>query len=133
MFSKRDRFTLPALWGIFNMRTLTVRSIATFVAAALSIPGTIGAEGLSTNKKFYSDDPIWTSPRPVPARPATRKLNEYYDFLSNTFFPAGERAHHTGIYLPSQGINTADEVPDSAWYTNRHAVRRMSIADLKRG
>jgi hypothetical protein len=31
------------------------------------------------------------------------------------------------------GINTVDEVPDSAWYTNRHARRTMSLAELMRG
>ena len=29
----------------------------------------------------------------------------------------GERASHKGTYLPSQGINTVDEVPDSNWFT----------------
>src|SRR5262249_3370970 len=42
-------------------------------------------------------------------------------------------ARHTGITLPSQGINTVDEVPDSAWYTNRHASRRMTIDELQTG
>ena len=73
-------------------------------------------------------------PRPVPVvNAASRKLSEYYDFLENTFFPPGERAPHTGIFLPSQAINTVDEVPDSAWYTNRHASRAMSLAELKAG
>src|SRR5262249_23541179 len=40
---------------------------------------------------------------------------------------------HNGEYLPSQGINTVDEVPDSTWYTNRHARHRMSLEELKRG
>ena len=35
--------------------------------------------------------------------------------------------------LPSQGINTVDEVPDSAWYTNRHAQPPMTMAELKPG
>lgn len=115
------------------MRTLSAKPIAAFIAAALSIPGVIRADNLSASKKFYSDDPIWTTPKPVPAQTATRKLNEYYDFLSNTFFPPGERAPHTGVYLPSQGTNTLDEVPDSAWYTNRHAAHAMSIEKLKAG
>jgi hypothetical protein len=62
-----------------------------------------------------------------------RKLEDYYDFLENTFFPAGERARRNGQSLPSQGVNTIDEVPDCAWYTNRHASKRMSIAELQAG
>ena len=64
-------------------------------------------------------------PKPVPANNvAKRSLSEYYDFFSNTLFTVGEKAPRKGAYLPSQGINTVDEVPDSAWYTNRHATRR---------
>src|SRR5204863_2068962 len=36
-------------------------------------------------------------------------------------------------FLPSQGINTVDEAPDSAWYTNRHASHRMTIEELRKG
>ena len=34
---------------------------------------------------------------------------------------------------PALDVNTLGEVPDSAWYTNRHFHRRMSIEELKRG
>ena len=115
------------------MRTLSNHFLAAVLAAAVSTPGTLRAEGSTSTRRFYPDDPIWTSPKPAPARIASRKLNEYYDFLSNTFFPPGERSPHTGIFLPSQAVNTVDEVPDSAWYTNRHAARRLSIEELKRG
>src|SRR5262245_34750952 len=30
-------------------------------------------------------------------------------------------------------VNALDEVPDSSWYTNRHYIHRMSIAELQRG
>lgn len=116
------------------MRTQSKKSIAAIVTMGLFTIGGLEAENLTAGKKFYSDDPIWTSPKPTPVVHAvSRKLNEYYDFLSNTFFPAGERAPHTGIFLPSQGINTVDEVPDSAWYTNRHGLRAMSLVELRSG
>jgi hypothetical protein len=100
---------------------------------AMSAAGPEAAGGAGT-KKFYSDDPIWAMPKPVAVvNPARRALSEYYDFFENTLFSPGERAHKKGVALPSQGINTVDEVPDSAWYTNRHASSRMSIAELKRG
>jgi hypothetical protein len=107
--------------------------ILLITAGALAL-GTLGAAGLKTRQKFYHDDPVWTMPRPVAVVNAThRKLSDYYDFLENTLFPRGERASHKGDYLPSQGINTVDEVPDSAWYTNRHASRRMTLAELRKG
>jgi len=30
-------------------------------------------------------------------------------------------------------VNTLDEIPDSSWYTNRHARRRLSLEELVRG
>jgi hypothetical protein len=116
------------------MRTFTGKSITAVISAGLLSLGGLGAANLTANRKFYSDDPIWSTPKPAPVvRAASRNLSEYYDFLNNTFFPAGERAPHTGIFLPSQAINTVDEVPDSAWFTNRHASRPMSLAELKAG
>jgi hypothetical protein len=106
---------------------------ASFGTAALAL-GTLGAATLQVSRKFYSDDPIWSMPRPTAAvNVASRVLSEYYDFFENTLFSPGERAPRTGVFLPSQAINTVDEVPDSAWYTNRHARRPMSSSQLKAG
>ncbi len=100
--------------------------------AALAL-GTLGAVEVKNQPKFYSDDPVMTMPKPVSAAGVkARNLSEYYDFFENSLFTPGERAR-SGQYLPSQGINTVDEVPDSAWYTNRHASHRMSIGELREG
>lgn len=116
------------------MTTNSIRLTAA-LAAGMMAAGAIGAEpGTAAARKFYSDDPIWKMPKPVAAsKVAKRSLSEYYDFFENTLFAPGERPKEKGLYLPSQGINTVDEVPDSAWYTNRHAAKRMSIEELKRG
>jgi hypothetical protein len=105
------------------------------MAAGMMAAGALGADaGSAAGRKFYSDDPIWKMPKPVAVtNPAKRSLSEYYDFFENTLFSPGERPKVKGLYLPSQGINTVDEAPDSAWYSNRHAMNRMSIEDLKRG
>jgi hypothetical protein len=84
-------------------------------------------------KTFYPDDPLWISPQPLPVKPATRKLSDYYDFLENTFLSQGQRPKHKGDPLPAMATNTVDEVPDSAWYTNRHARRRMTLDELRAG
>ena len=46
---------------------------------------------IEPRKKFYTDDPLWSMPRPAAARNVTpRKLSEYYDFFENTLFTPGE-------------------------------------------
>ncbi len=113
---------------------MTTKSFAILAAAASLASFNLRAANIEPHKKFYNDDPLWSMPRPAAARSVTpRKLSEYYDFFENTLFAPGERSKTRGEYLPSQAINTVDEVPDSAWYTNRHATRRMSIDELKRG
>jgi hypothetical protein len=110
------------------------RSTAAAVAAALLSLVTAEAAGLRVGKKFYSDDPIWSMPRPTPVvKAAPRPLSDFYDFFDNTLFAPGEHAPRKGMFLPSQAINTVDEVPDSAWHTNRHAGRRMTVRELQAG
>ncbi len=90
-----------------------------------------GPEG---GRKFCGDDPLWSGPRPVPVKTiGRRKLNDYYDFFENSLFVRGERAKAKNVQLPALDINTVDEAPDSAWYTNRHGLRRMSREELERG
>jgi hypothetical protein len=87
-----------------------------------------------SEKKFYADDPLWQEPRPLPVEAArSRKLSDYYDFLQNTIWKTGELQSRAGRPIPAQGVNTLGEVPDSAWYTNRHYRRPMSLEELVRG
>jgi hypothetical protein len=116
------------------MLTTSIRLTAA-MAAGMMAAGAVAAEpGAGAPRKFYSDDPVWAMPKPVAVTyAAKRSLSEYYDFFENSLFTPGERPKAKGQFLPSQGINTVDEVPNSAWYTNRHSTRRMSIEELKRG
>jgi hypothetical protein len=110
---------------------MTRFSIALPVFTAALMAG--GADAQYT-KKFFEDDPLWRMPRPAPATAVVpRSVNDYYDFFENTLFKTGERAKRPGEYLPSEAINTVDEVPDSAWYTNRHATARMTEQQLQAG
>src|SRR5689334_8551168 len=120
------RSTVRAAWGNTEMKTIWM------AAGALAL-GTLGAVEVKNKPKFYSDDPVMAMPAPVSAAGVKpRSLSEYYDFFENTLFTPGERGKN-GQYLPSQGINTVDEVPNSAWYTNRHASKRMSLEELQKG
>jgi hypothetical protein len=38
-----------------------------------------------------------------------------------------------GVPKPAANVNALDEVPDSSWYTNRHALRPMTTEQLVRG
>lgn len=85
------------------------------------------------SEKFYPDDPLWTVPKPRNAEKVSkRKLNDYYDFFLNTFGRPGNR-HPPGEPVRSLSANTLGEIPDSEWYTNRHAKKRMSLEELARG
>jgi hypothetical protein len=79
-------------------------------------------------QKFYPDDPIQIVP---PSRNvdklATNKVGVFYDFLRNTF---GRQALSL---VRAQEVNTLGEVPDSAWYTNRHYRTPLTLDELVRG
>jgi len=84
-------------------------------------------------EKFYPDDPLWMVPKPRNVEKVSkRKLNDYYDFFLNTFGHPGNR-HPPGEPVRALSANTLGEVPDSEWYTNRHAKKRMSLEELARG
>jgi hypothetical protein len=91
--------------------------------SALLPPGTQGARA----QKFFPDDPVWVEPKPRPVEELpVRTTGVLYDFLRHSF--AGQVPPPTA----ARGVNTLGGVPDNAWFTNRHAVRRMAIAELKR-
>jgi hypothetical protein len=84
-------------------------------------------------QKFYPDDPIWSEPNPLAATDLkARKLSDYYDFFWHTFATPGERQRKREP-IRAQGVNTLGEVPDGAWYTNRHGRNRMTLEALRRG
>lgn len=100
---------------------LTGAAVATLLAAPL------GAV------RFYADDPLWKEPPPKPVgKVEVQKLDNFSDFYKNTVHTKGER-HSPGHIYPSRDPNTLGEVPDNAWYTNRHGQGRMSLVDLVRG
>lgn len=95
--------------------------------------GLLSLASLAQARKFYHDDPLWQMPPPVNVPKAEqRKLSDLYDYFFMTFGKPGEK-QLPGKLISAGAINTLGEVPDSAWYTNRHWKRRMSIDELVRG
>ena len=80
--------------------------------------------------KFFADDPVWVDADRIdtPFKPATIALSDLYDRLHHTFGQPGSE-----VVGEATNVNTLDEVPDSTWFTNRHGVRRLSVAELARG
>src|SRR6266404_5044850 len=86
----------------------------------------------NTGKKFFADDPLWREPEPRSSgKIEVRKVDDIYDFLENTYVTPRQASKRGPA--PAQGVNTLGEVPDTAWYTNRHWRRRMSIQELTQG
>lgn len=96
---------------------------------ALALLGLIPAGA----KKFYPDDPLERMPKPRRVENAlSRPISQTYDYFANTFAKQSvirARASTT----PAGNINTLDEVPDSAWFTNRHAKQAMVLDALVAG
>lgn len=83
----------------------------------------------SAEPKFYPDDPISRDPETQEAsgvKPAV--ISEQYDFVENSFLGAGDRTATRAL-----NINTAGEVPDSSWFTNRIGTDRMTLDELVKG
>ena len=114
---------------------ITMRNV--LWVAAIAVAGALGqqASAAENGRKFYPDDPMVREPAPRPVSGvATRSVDHIYDFLESSYATPrreGKIAKHAP--QPALDVNTLGELPDSAWYTNRHAFHRMSIADLQRG
>ncbi len=84
--------------------------------------------GAQLGPRFLPDDPIKAVPAPLPvAEPRKRSIDALADFMLQSARPDPRPA------APALSVNTLGEVPDSDWYTNRHAFRRMSREELQRG
>lgn len=88
------------------------------------------ADVRSAAPRFYPDDPLAVdNDRVIDASGAREiELDNYYDFLENTFGTPGDRSRVRAV-----NVNTVDEVPDSSWFENRIGRREIPIADLVRG
>src|SRR5215831_2732722 len=104
------------------MAKIRQRLLSRSILCALLVPA------LLQGQKFYPDDPIRTLPDPLSVGDSrNRELDEVVDFFL-------ESAHWTPPPpTPAGEVNTLGEVPNSAWFTNRHAYRRLTRDELQRG
>jgi len=80
--------------------------------------------------KFYADDPVLedVDRLDTPVKPAEAELSQLFDRFGHTFHDFGSSQS-----LEAANVNTLDEVPNSAWFANRHGRERMSLEELARG
>jgi len=104
------------------------RTRIALVAALVGVM--LGAAGRGAAPRFYPDDPIQIDRDTAFDTSGATPIegSNGYDFGEHTFFKPGDRRD-----IPAVNVNTADEVPDSSWFTNRIGRRAMSIEELVRG
>ena len=86
--------------------------------------------GRAAAPRFFPDDPLQVDDdRALDASGAKEvEGSNAYDFAEHTFFGRGDRADIRAV-----NVNTADEVPDSSWFTNRIGRRAMTLDEIVRG
>jgi len=105
--------------------------------ALLTILATLGVVQARKN-----DAVIWTDYdfKNIP-EPKVRDVGYYDYFFKTEFIEPVKRGtdiprwirHAVGSPRQASNVNALDEVPDSSWFTNRHALRRMTIEQLVKG
>lgn len=100
------------------------------VIAIVAVAAAVTLAGQQHQRRFFPDDPLLIDrdTRDVPATPATIELSDLYDRFRHIIALPGSKE-----WGEARNVNTLDEVPDSAWYRNRHAAKRMSLDALVKG
>jgi hypothetical protein len=115
------------------LRRFHALSRARWVLAAL-VPAvaacTLSAVPRAAEPRFYDDDPLWVDPETQDASGAAPvEIDLLYDLSYNLFARPGD----PGVGTRARNVNTVDEVPDSAWFTNRAGRQPLTVQDVMRG
>jgi hypothetical protein len=98
--------------------------------AALAAVWLTAASPRTATVRFYADDPLQREPESQDASAAQEwEIDLFWDLAENLFSRPGDKAEN----VRARNINTADEVPDSNWFTNRIGAHPLSIEDAVRG
>jgi hypothetical protein len=111
------------------MRTRQRVTLAALAAAVALVTVTTAPRPRAAAPKFYSDDPVWREVDTQDASGAREyRLNLLYENLESLFAPQGDKTPN----VRAQNVNTVDEVPDSAWFTNRAGHRPVTVEEVVR-
>jgi hypothetical protein len=84
----------------------------------------------AASPRFFDDDPLREEPNTQDAAGVQPwALDLAWDLIENLFSSPGD----TVVGARARNVNTIDEVPDGAWFTNRAGVRPLTAADVGRG
>ena len=108
------------------MSTTHATALAVLTGGALAAAISIGASAASP--RFFEDDPIWHE-RDTENASGMKPL-EVDLFVDATTNILNQSA---GRIVRAQDVNTVDEVPDSAWFTNRGRLRPLTPDDILNG
>ncbi len=107
-------------------RSALAAALALLTAAAVVPLSDIGAQ----RPRFLSDDPISREPETQDAAKVEAwDIGLTPDLLHNLFGKPGDPPSN----VRAQNVNTADEVPDSSWFTNRIYAKPLSTDEVTRG
>lgn len=105
--------------------------LTALLTAALVVPPLAAQQKPSRRPPVRVDFDMGHIPEPKP-----RSNSQFYDFFDATFFQQAKQAFDLPRYVspkPAANVNSADEVPDSSWFTNRNGARRMTVDEIRRG
>jgi hypothetical protein len=89
-----------------------------------------GAVPHGATLRFYPDDPIQREPETQDASAVQEEeIDLFWDLAENLFGRPGDPTPD----VRARNINTADEVPDSNWFTNRIGARALTTEEAVRG
>lgn len=128
-------------WGKFPIPLKTLSLMESYMPFCVKITAIVmlfSIMGCGTSHHLTNQDIVWVDDDRynVPEAPKVREPNYAWDFAHRSFVYPPDRATDFPRYLGSneaQNINALDEVPDSSWYTNRHAFKRMTVEELVTG
>ena len=115
-----------------SRRRVTAAVVATagFLVLGAALVAVDAPAGDTRGPKFFRDDPLQREPETQDAsKTASWDIPLTPDLLENMFTTPGEPVRQ----LRAQNVNTADEVPDSSWFTNRIYARPVSIDEISKG
>jgi hypothetical protein len=105
------------------------RRSAFALAAGIAIAGALPSAQSRSAPRFYDDDPIARVEDTQDAsKVQERPMSLTFDAIVNLFGRPGKT-----IVGRAASVNTIDEVPDSAWFTNRAGARPLTAEEVMRG
>jgi len=108
------------------MRTVPATRWAVLAGGVFAAAISIGASAAAP--RFYADDPIWHEPDTQDASGMQPlEVDLLADAATNLF------SRRTDLAVRAENVNTVDEVPDSAWFTNRGRTAPLTPADVFTG